>query len=165
MHWIQTWLSFLFAKCSINKQREITALDRQGTQQQRPESPTVTPPGVRVNTRYINFTKGTSSTRDAPSGINTFHFRHTRPLGASFLRTYLWWSLCTWYLLACQVELLEAIQVFVVVWLVFRALLFPFVCWFYISAPGLIVFQIAKRSASKVGSGIKLNRLKRKMYS
>ena len=35
-------------------------LDRQGTQQQRPESPTVTPPGVWVNTRYINSTKGTS---------------------------------------------------------------------------------------------------------
>ena len=32
-----------------NKQREIIALDRQGTTlQQRPESPTVTPPGVRV---------------------------------------------------------------------------------------------------------------------
>ena len=30
-----------------NKQRDIIALDRQGTQQQRPESPTVTPPGVR----------------------------------------------------------------------------------------------------------------------
>ena len=62
----------------INKQRGITALDRQGTQQQRPESPTVTPPGVRVNTRYINSTKGTSSKKDAPSGIYTLHFRHTR---------------------------------------------------------------------------------------
>ena len=42
----------------INKQRETIALNRQGTQQQRPESPTVTPPGVRVTTRYINSTKG-----------------------------------------------------------------------------------------------------------
>ena len=33
---------------------ETIALDRQGTQQQRSESPTVTPPGVRVNIRYIN---------------------------------------------------------------------------------------------------------------
>ena len=46
----------------IKKQREIIALDRQGTQQQRPESSTVTPPGVRVNTRYINSTKGTPLT-------------------------------------------------------------------------------------------------------
>ena len=28
-------------------------LDRQGTPQQRPESPTVTPPGMRVTGRYI----------------------------------------------------------------------------------------------------------------
>ena len=33
----------------MNQQREIIALDRQGTQQQRPKSPTVTPPGMRVN--------------------------------------------------------------------------------------------------------------------
>ena len=32
----------------INKQREIRALGRQGTQQQRLKSPTVTPPGTRV---------------------------------------------------------------------------------------------------------------------
>ena len=62
----------------LNQQREIIALDRQGTQQQRPESPTVAPPGMRVNTRYINSTKGTSSKKDAPSGIYTLHFRHTR---------------------------------------------------------------------------------------
>ena len=30
----------------IKEQKEIIALDRQETQQQRPESPTVTPPGV-----------------------------------------------------------------------------------------------------------------------
>ena len=65
-------------RCTINKQREIIALDRKGTQQQRDKSPTATPPGVRVNTRYINFTKGTTSTKDAPNGMYTLHFRHTR---------------------------------------------------------------------------------------
>ena len=65
--------------CSIiNIQRELIALDRQGTQQQRFESTTITPPGVRVNTRYINSTKGTSSKKDAPSGMYTLHFRPTR---------------------------------------------------------------------------------------
>ena len=33
---------------------------------------------MRVNTRYINSTKGTSSRKDAPSGIYTLHFRPTR---------------------------------------------------------------------------------------
>ena len=37
------------------------------------------------------------------------------------------WSLYTLYLLACQVELPQAIQVFVVVSLVCQVLLFPFV--------------------------------------
>ena len=51
----------------INKQREIIALDRQGIQEERPESPTVTPPGVRVNnTRYINSSQGTSSNIGCP---------------------------------------------------------------------------------------------------
>ena len=53
-------------------------LDRQGTRQQRPESPAVTQLGMRVNTWYINSTKGRSPKTDAPSGIYTFHFRHTR---------------------------------------------------------------------------------------
>ena len=39
---------------------KIIVLDRQGTQQQWPESPAVTPPGMRANTRHINSTKGTS---------------------------------------------------------------------------------------------------------
>ena len=47
--------------CRINKQRELTELYRQGTQQQRPESPTITPSGMRVNTGYKNSTEGTSS--------------------------------------------------------------------------------------------------------
>ena len=38
----------------------------------------VTPPGMRVNTRYINATEGTSSKMDAPNGIYTLHFKHTR---------------------------------------------------------------------------------------
>ena len=37
----------------INQQREIIALDRQRTQQQRPESPTVTQSGMREDTSYI----------------------------------------------------------------------------------------------------------------
>ena len=36
------------------------ALNRPGTEQQRPESPTVKPPGIRVNTEYTNSNKGTS---------------------------------------------------------------------------------------------------------
>ena len=35
---------------TLSKQREIIVLNKQGTQQQRPELPMVTPPGVRVNT-------------------------------------------------------------------------------------------------------------------
>ena len=68
----------ILPRLQINKQREMIALDRQGTQQQRPESPRVTPPGVRVNTWYVNSTKGTCSQKDAPSGMHTLHFRHTR---------------------------------------------------------------------------------------
>ena len=41
----------------INKQRELEAFNRQGTLQQRPESSTVTPPDMRVNTGYINSTE------------------------------------------------------------------------------------------------------------
>ena len=44
----------------INKQRELTAFNRQGTQRKRPELPTVTLPGMPVNSGYANFTKGTS---------------------------------------------------------------------------------------------------------
>ena len=49
---------------SINRRREIKAFDRQRTQQQRPESPTVTPPGMRVNIRCINSTKSTFSNEE-----------------------------------------------------------------------------------------------------
>ena len=45
----------------INKQRIIIALDRQGTQQQRPGSRMVTPPSMQVNTMYMNSTKGTGN--------------------------------------------------------------------------------------------------------
>ena len=39
----------------INKQRVVLALRRKGTQQQRPESPTATAPGMRVNTGYQRY--------------------------------------------------------------------------------------------------------------
>ena len=81
--------------------KEIIAFDRQGTQQQRPESPMVTPTGMRVNTRYANSTKGTSSKRTP-------------------------WACLKWMLLACQVELLKAIQDFVVMSLVCWVLLFSY---------------------------------------
>ena len=45
----------------VNQRREILAIDKHGTLRQRPRSPTVTPPGMRVNTRYVNSTRGTSS--------------------------------------------------------------------------------------------------------
>ena len=48
------------------EKQPITALDRQGTHQQRPESPTVSPTGMQINTRYMNSTKGTSSMKNAP---------------------------------------------------------------------------------------------------
>ena len=35
-----------------SQQRELIGLNRQGTQQQRPESPTLTPPGMQVNAGY-----------------------------------------------------------------------------------------------------------------
>ena len=49
--------------CKLGKNqqtRKLTAVKRHGTQQ-RPESLSVNPPGMRVNTQYINSTKGTSS--------------------------------------------------------------------------------------------------------
>ena len=49
-----THILFAVMWCGINRQREIRALDRQRTQQQRPGSPTVTTPGMRVNTKVIN---------------------------------------------------------------------------------------------------------------
>ena len=42
---------------SINKQWKVTALNRQGTKQQRPELPTVILSGMQVNTGNINTTK------------------------------------------------------------------------------------------------------------
>ena len=45
----------------INEQREFIALNGQRTQQQRPESPTVPAPGMRVNAVHITSIKGTSS--------------------------------------------------------------------------------------------------------
>ena len=66
----------------LQETKEIIALDRQGTQQQGPESPTVTPPGVRVNTRYKNSTKGTCSKQNKKKECPQWQiyppFRHTR---------------------------------------------------------------------------------------
>ena len=53
-HYVTIFIAEKYIKKKITKQREIIALDRQETHQQRPESPTVTPPCMRVNTRYIN---------------------------------------------------------------------------------------------------------------
>ena len=60
----------------MNKQREVIILNRQGAKQQRPESltPSVnslpkseTPPGIQVNSGYINHTEyKTHSKKDAP---------------------------------------------------------------------------------------------------
>ena len=58
--------------CRINKHREWIALHTREMQQQRPESPAETPPGMQVSPGYINSTKGTSSN----------------------LRMYLSWCLC-----------------------------------------------------------------------
>ena len=49
----------------IDKEKKMIVLHRQGSQRQRLESPTVAPPGVQVNTRYLNSSKGTSSKKDA----------------------------------------------------------------------------------------------------
>ena len=58
----------------LNQQAQKNSSARQTKDtQQRPESPTVTPSGVQVNTRYINSTEGTSSKTDAPSGIYTLY--------------------------------------------------------------------------------------------
>ena len=57
----------------VDKLREIIALDRQGTQQQRSELPTVTPPGMWVNTRwefiYLIFTRMPGEVTVVDSGL------------------------------------------------------------------------------------------------
>ena len=54
-----------------NKQREVRALNRQGTQQRKPQSFSVTPPSVRVNAAYMKFTKGASADTKAVSMLKT----------------------------------------------------------------------------------------------
>ena len=63
----------------FNKQEELTAIYGQRADN-RPDQPTVTQPGMRVTTRYINSTKCTSSKQDAPHWHNYYilQFRHTR---------------------------------------------------------------------------------------
>ena len=68
--------SFWIVESPNCKQKEVIALHRQGTQQQRPESPTVTPPGMGVNT----------VTECAWNGGYKYIYIHiSAPLGASFL--------------------------------------------------------------------------------
>ena len=69
--------SNLFSKVCIVSQWNDSDRQTRDTKQ-IPESPTTTPLGIQINTRNINFTKGTSSKKDAPTGIYTLHFRHTR---------------------------------------------------------------------------------------
>ena len=83
--WPDNYLRWLReASWQINKQREIIALDRQGTQQQRPESPTSSPSGVRVNMNYTNSTKGTSSKKEGNMGLYV-HRNHSGLLGTGKL--------------------------------------------------------------------------------
>ena len=74
-----------------------------------------------------------------------------------FLCMYLGWSLYTLYLLARQVESSEAIQVFVVVSLVCRALLFPFVCCFF-SGFTFQIISSAGVNLQKIGLGFLTSR-------
>ena len=105
---------------------------QQRRQQQRPQYPTVTltwhaskykvhklhqrilSPGMRANTRYINSIRGC-----------------------------LWWSLCTCYLLACQVRITVGDSGLCCFCFcdVFRVQINSLVCWFCTSALGLVLFH------------------------
>ena len=61
------------------------------------------PHGMRVNTMYINFTRGTSWSWGCTSG-GVMYLTFTCMPGESYRRMYLRWSLCTLYLHACQVS-------------------------------------------------------------
>ena len=94
--------------CLINEPRKITALDGQGLcPVSNKNNPVHTCRLVCLNGGYI-----------CHCGHSFFCF---------VLNMYLWWSFCTLYLLARQVELPWAIQVFVAVSLVCQALLTAFV--------------------------------------
>ena len=57
---------------------------------------------------------------------------------------YLWWSLlCPLYLLACQVRVTIATQVFVVAFMcdIFQGLINSLVCWFCTGTLGLVLFE------------------------
>ena len=49
------------------------------------------------------------------------HFVFTRMLGESYRRMYLWWSLCTLYLHACQVRVTVDVSLVEFMYLVFNA--------------------------------------------
>ena len=56
---VHTWVGggWVLGWGESTKKKDLIALNTQGTQQQRPESPAVTPPAMRVNTGYINSPK------------------------------------------------------------------------------------------------------------
>ena len=98
---------------------------------------------MRVNTRYVNSTRGTSPNEDVL---------------LVDLRIYLWWSLCTledvplvkfMYLAFTRMpgesyrRRLGSLLLYLCY--VFRALINSLVCWFCTSALGLVLFQIGVR--------------------
>ena len=56
-------------------------------------------------------------------------------------RTYLWWSLCTLYLHACQVSYHRQFRSLLYLCCTFLALINSLVCWFCTRILGLILFQ------------------------
>ena len=62
----------------INKQRKLTALNRHGTEQKRPESPTGTPPGMRVNTFRVHKLHQRYILKKVAPQWHTCHVRNTR---------------------------------------------------------------------------------------
>ena len=117
---------------STHKGVNLRSKDVTQAQQQRPQYPTKTlswhaskckvhklnqrilSPGLRVNTRYINSIRGC-----------------------------LWWSLCTCYLLACQVRVTVGDSGLCCFCFcdVFRVQINSLVCWFCTSALGLVLFH------------------------
>ena len=153
-------------------------------QQQRPESPIVTgehsiiiiiiiinPLTVRVvgapQMLLQPVFPTTTKTRTAYCKTTCHASKHQIckiPKGASSTlnqtwRMYLWWSSCTLSLLTCQVKLLQANQVFVIVSLACRALLFPFACSFYASTLGVALFQMRKSAAQHALITVSLGRI------
>ena len=89
-----------------NKQRELTGLNRLGTQQQRLNPPTVTPPDLskyrvrKLHQRYIR----QNSVPETENIYASWGEGGIEGGGHSSLRIHLWWKLCTLYLLVCHVD-------------------------------------------------------------